>query len=246
MRRCARADRAGSGTSGVDQHASSNGGTSRRAPGSRVRATGRLRTAAIYADALSEAGNPLGEFITLSLLASRDKKQEVRRLALAKSQLPALLGPLAKVVFKRDLEFEAGLLSRCTVDAQSPQLVEAAVGNPWWSTVVDLHGPARVFLHPALRRLRLQDDEDLSQLLAASPLKIDTLACVVRPPVVPQLDRACLPTVRHLRAYSCNADPRSLLDAPSRSSSRPCGSICRGCGVAGQPRCSRIRAPSMR
>jgi uncharacterized protein (TIGR02996 family) len=182
---------------------------------------------AIYADALIEAGDPLGELIALSL-KHRDtppsKPELARRLALTKRLLPAILGPLAKVLYRTELEVDCGFLSRCTVNFQEcartiPLRIEELAGSPWWSTVVELRGPAKIFLHPvmrSLRRLYVYDDADLAALLdATSPPAIDTLSCNVTTRNVAQLARATRLTVlRHLHARSCNAKPRALLEAP--------------------------------
>ncbi|MCA9671784.1 MAG: TIGR02996 domain-containing protein [Myxococcales bacterium] len=188
-----------------------------------------LALRAVYADALAEQGDPRAELVSLSIQQSGldkiDKAQRTRMKALLKAHLSALLGPLDKVVFRRDLELDHGFLSRCIVDTSRPQLVSDAVGHPLWSTVVQLDGPPEVFLHPvmrSLRRLRLQggtfdNNEVLEALIAApAPPAIDTLALTVRPTTLDALARAFdkIATLRHLRAHSCNAEPAALLGAP--------------------------------
>ncbi|MEO8704424.1 MAG: hypothetical protein ABI867_30505 [Kofleriaceae bacterium] len=175
---------------------------------------------AIYADALIEAGDPLGELIVLGLTAREhppSADQRARQAALTKQLTKQMLGPLDKVVFRSELAFDCGFVSRCTINSDAPQLSDL-VRNPWWSTIVELYGPASVFLDPglrSLRRLRTQTDGDLELLVASKDRPaLEALRCDVGPRMIEVLRRAELPALRHFRADSCSSESRELLDLP--------------------------------
>jgi uncharacterized protein (TIGR02996 family) len=133
-----------------------------------------LETRLVYADALSEAGDPRGELIALQCRRG-DAPASERELELLAEHGAAWLGRLEPILDPAHTVFERGFLSRARVKkVPRPKLLRAA-GDPTWATVTELefddavrgvvlkHGPvvrgarvptAAVLLHPIMRALR--------------------------------------------------------------------------------------------
>lgn len=92
----------------------------------------------VYADFLSERGNPHGEFITLQLADADgrlDAAGKKRMKALQKEHARAFLGPLQPAITLTNLRFERGFVAHCELaDKMSPQ-IQAIEAHPGWSTV---------------------------------------------------------------------------------------------------------------
>jgi uncharacterized protein (TIGR02996 family) len=106
----------------------------------------------VYADALTERGDPQGELITLQCLATRDAAQQAREAELIAAYGTKWLGALAPVI--ANARFERGFLAGCWVIKDDMRLLRSLVGHPLWSTVRELRGSALVGLHPVMRGLR--------------------------------------------------------------------------------------------
>lgn len=106
-----------------------------------------------YADSLSRAGNPRGEFIHLQLLEERTEVQQSRMEDLLAQHRVEWLGSLAPYMDEEDCSFANGFLDCCTVEGEPGDLMDVAE-NPLWATVDEFTGPACIFLSPALLSLR--------------------------------------------------------------------------------------------
>ena len=114
----------------------------------------------VYADALMQRGEPLGEFIALQISVYRragDGKQRRAWRARAEELLAAnvrrWLGPIHPVLLP-DFTFERGFLARCAVAAARADRLAPIEGHPLWATVHSLSGSLRIALHPSLTSLR--------------------------------------------------------------------------------------------
>lgn len=92
----------------------------------------------VYADFLSERGNPRGEFITLQLAdatGTLDAAGKKRMKELLKKHARDFLGPLQPAITLTNLRFERGFVAHCELaDKMSPQ-IQALETHPAWSTV---------------------------------------------------------------------------------------------------------------
>jgi uncharacterized protein (TIGR02996 family) len=110
----------------------------------------------ILADALLERGHPRGELIMLQMQehnGTLDAAQRKRIKQLLKEHHDELLGPLAKVVLKKEIVFERGFLSSCIVK-DSDHHARQVAGHPLWATVEHIEGPHAIFGDPVMRALR--------------------------------------------------------------------------------------------
>jgi uncharacterized protein (TIGR02996 family) len=88
----------------------------------------------VYADALSDAGDPRGEFIALQCRgADRERQAE-----LVAAHRDAWLGKLAPLLEPSPTEFVDGFLTDARVKRVPRPKLTAVVGNALWSTVVQL------------------------------------------------------------------------------------------------------------
>jgi uncharacterized protein (TIGR02996 family) len=112
----------------------------------------------VYGDALSEAGDPRGEFIALQLERSRagmlSAAAEKREKALLAEHGRSWLGPLAAVIRADSVRFARGFLDACAVEIKTAKQ-RALIGHPLWATVrqLDAYDPELV-THPCMRALR--------------------------------------------------------------------------------------------
>ncbi|MDX2010803.1 MAG: TIGR02996 domain-containing protein [Myxococcaceae bacterium] len=119
----------------------------------------------VYADALLEAGDPRGEFMTLQLRRARGETlspAEVRQeAALQKKHVKAWLGPLYDVLQTTHLEFRRGFLDSARIRPVG-KAIAAARNHPAWSTVRRLNMSTggtnergtSLILQPNARRIR--------------------------------------------------------------------------------------------
>lgn len=107
----------------------------------RVRANpGDDQARLILADALLEANDPMGAFITLQFKAAAEKctRGELQHAAdLLLTHLRHWLGPLASCVHRRSSRFDKGFLSHATIvfGALKPDQFAAIHASPVWATV---------------------------------------------------------------------------------------------------------------
>jgi len=122
---------------------------------------------AVWADALLERGDPLGELIALQI-AARDApltpaQDKLRRSLIAKHRV-AWLGKLADVLQHREgLVFDRGLVVEGQVQIKKLAALAAAVGDPHWGALRRIWFCDRyawdprivpLLVHPILRSLR--------------------------------------------------------------------------------------------
>lgn len=92
----------------------------------------------VTADALLEAGNAWGEFITLQFHAAEGNADAAKKAdALLAKHARDFCGPVAKIVKQRSRVFEKGFLVACATDATmiGRRDWEAAASAPHWGTV---------------------------------------------------------------------------------------------------------------
>jgi uncharacterized protein (TIGR02996 family) len=135
---------------------------------------------AVYADFLSQRGDPRGEFIALQLLSSPTAEQRRRANALRDEHAREWVGSLAPVLAKTELEFRRGFLSACACKARQHESARIAA-DPVWATVERVRFTADGwFFEPdvqkALRDVRVEGDYHLDALLdAPRPWRIERL-----------------------------------------------------------------------
>lgn len=95
----------------------------------------------VCADALSEAGDPRGEFIALQLAGRLTPAQRKRHEVLFKQCRDSMLGPIAAFAFDKGTRFKNGFpftvrLGRCAKrSSPTEEEVRAMLAAPQWSTV---------------------------------------------------------------------------------------------------------------
>ena len=146
----------------------------------------------VYADWLSERGDPRGEFIALQfkkregpLPAARLKREK----ALLREHGRRWLGALEPVIDHQSMEFERGFLSACDVRFRTDQQRKELLGHPLWATVARLNGaPLELLASPNLRSLRRVGgltEPMLAKLCDGPPLPWEELAfALLRKPAV--------------------------------------------------------------
>ncbi|MGZ3423303.1 MAG: hypothetical protein ACXVEE_35905 [Polyangiales bacterium] len=160
----------------------------------------------VLADHLLEIGDPLGEFIALSLLEPSEGGSDVeaRRKALLEAHASTWLGPLVECVPLVSAGFERGFLARCDVylDGDSARFLSL----PEWATVEELRflpGSAHFIAATmtALRRVGPLGRAGLYQLSSANrPWKLEELHAVIEDTddVYTLLQAKTLPSLRRL------------------------------------------------
>jgi uncharacterized protein (TIGR02996 family) len=93
---------------------------------------------AVYADKLTEEGDPRGEFIVLQLSKELNKKQEARVSTLLKRHQTRWLGELAPLFMKGGLRFERGFPVAARLKAKKRAPLFAFRERAAWSTFEDL------------------------------------------------------------------------------------------------------------
>jgi uncharacterized protein (TIGR02996 family) len=110
----------------------------------------------VYADALTDRGDPRGELIAIQCRLARgagDAALRRREKQLLDAHGKTWLGALAPLIMS-GFGFERGFLASCRVDRRKRDLVRELAGHPAWSTVGRLSGSAVIALHPVMRALR--------------------------------------------------------------------------------------------
>jgi hypothetical protein len=122
----------------------------------------------VWADALIERGDPLGELISIQVVASGTTPltpaQDKRMRSLVAKHRVAWLGKLAGVCQHREgLLFDRGLLAECQIQIKQLAALGAAVGDPAWTAVRRIWFCDRyawdprivpLLVHPVMRSLR--------------------------------------------------------------------------------------------
>lgn len=152
----------------------------------------------VFADWLLQRQDPLGEFISLSLSATRTAEVEARRQALLAQHAEAWLGPLVKVVAPGSADFSRGLLTSAAVHFD--EATRALADDPLFSTVEHLRfgATSEVLFSAAMTALR-----SVSGVRApvALPETVTDVSCAV------QAVASLPPSVRRLTVW---ADPEQL------------------------------------
>lgn len=134
----------------------------------------------VFADWLQQRGDPLGEFISLSLARPRSGAASMRRRALVQEHAEAWLGELVSCVPPGSADFSRGLLTGATVcfDEQN----EPLASSPAWATVehLDFADTSRIVF-----------SRTMTALTSVSGLRREGVA--VLPPTVTHV--ACRPEV---------------------------------------------------
>lgn len=91
----------------------------------------------VIADALTERGDPQGEFITLQLLKTKSPKQRKQERELLAKHAATWLGPIGKLALADSAIFEAGFPKAVRVDRRGVHRRdwEAALAAPQWATI---------------------------------------------------------------------------------------------------------------
>jgi uncharacterized protein (TIGR02996 family) len=92
----------------------------------------------VLADALTEAGDPRGELITLQLgrLGGRGtRKSKARERALIREHVATWIGGLSRITYKRSLRFHRGFLVSCALKPMKAARALAEADHPEWATV---------------------------------------------------------------------------------------------------------------
>jgi uncharacterized protein (TIGR02996 family) len=168
----------------------------------------------VYADVLSEAGDPRGELITLQIQGARTPAQQKRERSLIHAHWKTWVGSLAPHMKRGGLHFERGFLTRCWIQQTSGPKLAKLVGDPIWSTVEHvgfcMHAGERpgvlpLVMHPVMRSLRSVsglDDERFAALASVEaelPFTTIEVECTSATPFATTIAEArALPHVRTL------------------------------------------------
>lgn len=139
----------------------------------------------VLADALVEAGDPRGEFITLQLSPKLTAPQRSRQSALIKQHARDWLGPLDKVIHQSGLRFERGFPVAATAGSKSSSMrtrdaeCSATIGRPEWSTFEELdldswsgfRGP--LVCHETMKSLRVLNGASQDIFQSPRPLALE-------------------------------------------------------------------------
>ncbi|MDX2011011.1 MAG: TIGR02996 domain-containing protein [Myxococcaceae bacterium] len=167
----------------------------------------------VFADWLQQRGDPLGEFISLSLARPRSEAASMRRRALVQEHAEAWLGELVSCVSPGSADFSRGLLTGASVCFD--ERTEALASSPAWATVehLDFAEMSRVTFSTAMTALTSVSGLRREGLHALPPT-VTHVAC--RPEVVlaglpPQVKAL---TVAVPFAASAREPLRALLERP--------------------------------
>ncbi len=97
---------------------------------------------AVWADALTAAGDDLGALVSLQLHRhgqALTKKEQALQKRLVKAHRNRLLGPLRPVVDLKTATFERGLLATARVSFKSKKYRDKLREHPWWGSVHSIH-----------------------------------------------------------------------------------------------------------
>jgi uncharacterized protein (TIGR02996 family) len=159
----------------------------------------------VFADLLTERGDPRGEFITRQLDGKPAGKID-----------PAWIGPLAPELAKQELEFRRGFLSGCLCKARQPAKI---ANEPSWATVERLRFAASSIFFveqstmKSLRDITVVWDFQLEEVLdAKKPWRIERVRSnpeLGLDEALPQLAKT--DKLPELRALELRAPPRGWL-----------------------------------
>ncbi|MCA9670578.1 MAG: TIGR02996 domain-containing protein [Myxococcales bacterium] len=136
----------------------------------------------VYADALSERGDPHAELIQLQL-APPSAEAEARAEALLAEHGERWLGPLRAALEPSETRFERGFLARCEVGFGADSARDELLAERGWSTVSELYSDDPAVLRSAafrgLHTIGGFEAALLAELATADPpLDVATLAAV--------------------------------------------------------------------
>lgn len=179
---------------------------------------------AVYADWLSERGDPRGEFITLQLAGETKRAQK-----LLKGNELAWAGPIADALAKKGLVYERGFVARAQTKFKNPKVVTDLGDAPEWATLVEILGVHSAYevgashhtdhVGPAFRGLRILrgiGEGGVLKLAAGGPWRIEHLEIDLDTPetvdAMPRL--STLPELRSLRLTRVRRNPGWLWSCP--------------------------------
>lgn len=90
---------------------------------------------AVYADALSQRGDPRGELITLQIAGKTNPKAAKSAQKFMEKHRRAFLGPLASAVLLSTVQMHRGFLSACETDVRRKAVSDTIFSHPGWSTI---------------------------------------------------------------------------------------------------------------
>ncbi|MCA9665808.1 MAG: TIGR02996 domain-containing protein, partial [Myxococcales bacterium] len=131
----------------------------------------------VYADVLSELGDPRGELCAIQLADAPSAAQRKRERELCTAHGRAWLGPLDAVALKQGLEFRRGFPSALRTTGKKLAGARAALAAQEWSTIERLEITDSLMLPEALVR-----DAPLRSLRVASGLPGDIAAAIFASP----------------------------------------------------------------
>jgi len=166
----------------------------------------------VYADVLTEQGDPRGEFITLQLARGADDEPSEREVQLLKKYGKAWLGALAPVASwgrgYSGTRFRRGFVAKVDIILSVGKKLLPIMTDPAWATVEELDGswPRELLENAPLRGLvELDREVDGVQLraLAAKRRVFPALATLrlADPDIDAAMLRAVFPAVASVRVY---------------------------------------------
>jgi len=140
----------------------------------------------VYADLLTERGDPRGELITLQFArraGSVDESQKARERWLLKRHMKEWLGGLAPAISNTQsysaTTFERGFVAIAEIYLSAEKQLPLTWSEPGWATVEEIRGPYKLHVleHAPLKGLRRLDEIDgrMLELLAKHPGKFANL-----------------------------------------------------------------------
>ncbi|MEM9488334.1 MAG: TIGR02996 domain-containing protein [Myxococcota bacterium] len=138
----------------------------------------------VYADWLSERGDPRGEFIVLQCKRASGRlsgDEAMRERDLLSRNKERWLGPLAEVIDPDSAVFRRGFLSECRARFRSGAQKQRLLGHPMWATVERLAGDVDVLAHRGMYALR-----------SVGPISLDTLRALTWMPAQSRVSEVCL------------------------------------------------------
>lgn len=176
----------------------------------------------VYADFLTERGDPRGEFISSQLSKSRTAEQLATEKALLKKHGKAWLGPLAPLL-GADFEFRRGFVAKGLVKFKHLQHAKEHAAHPEWATLEEAEWSGAGsenqiagtrFLAPAFRHLKRASGAWLPGVLEAKDVTwaLEHLDGFVDDPQVVRklLESEQLPALRSLGVACAELRPEVL------------------------------------
>lgn len=128
---------------------------------------------AVWADALSEAGDPRGELVALQL--ARSPKNEARIKKLVSKHWRAWVGAIAPAIVASSVEIDRGLLVACSTDVRRKAAARAIFDHASWGSLRRLELRGYGLLTSAMRSLEEVTDCKLDALEGLATVELPRL-----------------------------------------------------------------------